>query len=241
MPEFSESEQKQVDAAIQFARKNKQKIAKSLTDRDKYPPEEYPVSIFMAGSPGAGKTEVSRALLESLDGEQPSVLRIDPDELREYFPGYTGDNSWLFQPAISLLVERIIDLALKRRQSFLLDGTLTSYPVAEKNIRRCLNRKRAVQILYVYQRPEMAWRFVQARERNEGRGIRVDTFIEQYFAAREVVNRLKERFGRDIVVDVLLKEYDGSNRFYRGNVDRIDNHIPEKYSRAQLETELTTP
>ncbi len=57
-----------------------------------------------------------------------------------------------------------------------------------------------------------AERYAAARERNEGRRTRVDTFIEQYFAAREVVNRPKERFGQDIVVDVRFNEYDGPKR-----------------------------
>jgi len=79
---------------------------------------------------------------------------------------------------------------------------------------------------------------VQAREKVEGRRIRLDTFIEQYFAAREVVNLLKVKFGKAIQIDILLKDYDGSNKVYKDNVDRIDNHVPEKYSRVELEKEL---
>lgn len=239
MQALSEEEQRISERAIQFARKHRQKIARSVTDRAAYPSEEQPVSVFMAGSPGAGKTEASKALLEALGENDVSILRIDPDELREQFLDYTGHNSWLFQSATSLLVERIVDLALKQHQSFLLDGTLASYDVAEKNIRRCIKRNRFIQILYVYQRPGLAWEFVQARETVEGRRIRVDTFIEQYFAAREVVNRLKVEFGKDLQVDLLLKDHDGSNKVYKDNVDKIDNYIPEKYSRAQLEKELT--
>ena len=59
-------------------------------------------------------------------------------------------------------------------------------------------------------------------------------FIEQYFAGRKVVNQLKLEFGRDIVVTVLLKNLDGSDKVYRASVDNIDNHIPEKYSESDL-------
>lgn len=45
--------------ALSFARKSKKEIAMRLTDKPRFTPEEQPVSVFMAGSPGAGKTEAS--------------------------------------------------------------------------------------------------------------------------------------------------------------------------------------
>ena len=224
--------------ALDFARDNKKQIAKQRTDADVFLPEEHPVSIFMAGSPGAGKTEASIELIQEVGG---SVLRIDPDELRSEFATYTGNNSHLFQPAVSVLVERILDIALKQKQSYLLDGTLTNFDKARQNIDRSLHKDRAVQILYVYQEPEQAWRFVQAREATEGRRIELETFIEQYLEARQVVNRLKRELGKAIQVDLLLKNNDGSHRAYQANVDQIDNHIPEKYDLPALRKLLGTP
>lgn len=228
--ELTEEEKRIEEEAIAYAKTHRTEIARRLTDPAIFVPETDPVSVFMAGSPGAGKTEASKELLSLLDADGTKVLRIDPDELREEFPGYSGDNAWLFQRAVIPIVERIHDLALEQKQSFLLDGTLSSYKVAEKNIERSLKRDRAVQILYVYQEPEQAWKFVQARETAEGRRIQPEDFVRQYFAARDVVNNLKARFGKAISVDLLMKNNDGSNQFYRAGVDQIDNHIPEKYS-----------
>lgn len=224
--------------ALDFARDKKKQIAKLLTAPEVFPPEEHPVSIYMAGSPGAGKTEASLELIKEVGG---SVLRIDPDELRGQFVAYTGDNSHLFQPAVSVLVERILDTALKQKQSYLLDGTLTNYEKAKQNIERSLHKGRAVQILYVYQEPQQAWEFVQAREATEGRRIELETFIQQYLEARQVVNRLKKEFGKAIQVDLLLKDNDGSHRFYQANIDQIDNHVPEKYDSHALRTLLGPP
>lgn len=151
--------------ALDYARAQKKTIATRLTNPAIYLSEENPVSVFMAGSPGAGKTEASIELLKKIG---TPVIRIDPDELRDEFPDYSGENAWLFQKAVSVLVDRIHDTALEQRQSFLLDGTLSRYDVARKNIERSLKRKRAVQILYVYQEPRLAWAFVQAREAAEG-------------------------------------------------------------------------
>lgn len=224
------------DDAIAFARANKKAIARRLTNKAIRPPEDDPVSVFMAGSPGAGKTEASLELLNFFSDSPP--LRIDPDELRAEFPGYTGGNAWLFQAAVSILVEKIVDLAFDNRQSFLLDGTLANLDKARDNIRRSLRKGRYVQILYVYQDPLLAWQFVQAREEAEGRRILPEHFVDQYFAARDVVNALKLEFGKEVHVDLLLKHIDNSSRLYKAGVDKIDYHIPENYSRPVLRAKL---
>jgi len=230
------AEQRIHNEAIDFARANKKAIAKRLTEKAIHPPEDEPVSVFMAGSPGAGKTEASLELLNFFSDSPP--LRIDPDELRAEFPGYTGGNAWLFQAAVSILVEKIIDLAFDNRQSFLLDGTLANLDKARDNIRRSLKKGRYVQILYVYQDPLLAWQFVQAREEAEGRRILPEHFVDQYFAARDVVNALKLEFGKEVHVDLLLKHIDNSSRLYKAGVDKIDYHIPENYSRPALRARL---
>lgn len=227
------------DEATEHARKIKKKFAKTVTDKARYPKEADPVSVFMAGSPGAGKTEASKALLEQFDSE---VIRIDADEYRDEFreQGYTGDNSWLFQPAVSILVEKVYDLVIEQKQSFILDGTLTNYEKAKKNIERSLGKGRSVHILYVYQDPVRAWEFVRARETVEGRKIPRERFIEQYFAARDCVNALKRHFGNRIRVDLLLQDRDNQLSRYSANIDNIDSHVVEKYTMLSLEEQLTS-
>ncbi|HZR02986.1 MAG TPA: zeta toxin family protein [Burkholderiales bacterium] len=232
---LSDEELKIQHDALQFAKANRRGIARRRTDPSTYLPEEHPVSVFMAGSPGAGKTEASIELIAKLG---TPVIRIDPDELRDECPGYKGANAYLFQAAVSVLVEKIHDMALEQRQSFLLDGTLSNYDRARRNINRSLGKGRTVQILYVYQEPRLAWEFVQAREAAEGRRIPTDQFVDQYFAARDVVNRLKRELGKSIKVDLLLKNNDNSNRLYQAGVDQIDTHIPERYTRADVEQML---
>lgn len=234
-------EQRIYDEAIDLARQYKKTICKELTDVTIFPAEKHPVSVFMAGSPGAGKTESSLELVAEFESKHDGarILRIDPDELRCKFPAYDGKNSWLFQRAVSMMVDRMLDIALDQQQSFILDGTLSDYERAEANVKRSLKRGRTVQILYVYLDPLMAWEFVQAREAEEGRRIPVDRFIHQYFAARDVVNRLKAEFGPKIAVDLLLKPTDDTPKLYKAGIDQIDYHVREKYDRKQLEAALT--
>ena len=48
------------DKAYRFAKSNKTSIGRRITDKSIYLAEAEPVSVFMAGSPGAGKTEPRR-------------------------------------------------------------------------------------------------------------------------------------------------------------------------------------
>jgi replication-associated recombination protein RarA len=127
---LSEQETRVEQEALEYARAQKKVIARRLTDLTVYLPEKDPVSVFMAGSPGAGKTEASIELIAKIG---TPVIRIDPDELRSEFPAYNGENAY-FQKAVSVLVDRIHDNALDQSQNFLLDGTLSRYDLARKNV-----------------------------------------------------------------------------------------------------------
>ncbi len=217
------------------AREMKTRIAKEMTDKTIYLPDEFPVSVFMAGSPGAGKTESSRNLIARLTGDGRAVLRIDTDELRSLFSEYNGHNSHLFMSATSFLADKIHDLALKNGQSFVFDGTLSNIKRSRENIERSLSRIRFVQIVYVYQDPLLAWSFVKAREAKDGRAIPKSDFIAKFFAARENVDALKKEFGDKIRVDMVVKNIDGSDYSYSENIDVVDSQIFEKYTKIQLE------
>ncbi|WP_235989074.1 zeta toxin family protein [Pseudomonas lopnurensis] len=171
-------------AAMEYAKSNRARIAREMVDLAVYPPEEVPTCVFMAGSPGAGKTEVSKRFVQSLEqlaeegfDDLGHVLRIDPDDFREGMPGYTGGNSSLFNDAVVKILEKVLDRAYEKDVSFLLDGTLSSQQVAEKNIRRALGRNRYVLIMYVYQDPLTAWNFVESRRRVNGRSIPLSEFV----------------------------------------------------------------
>jgi UDP-N-acetylglucosamine kinase len=224
------------EQAVRFAKDHKKEIALRLTSTDLFPSEREPVAIFMARSPGAGKTESSIELIANVG----PILRVDPDELRAEFPDYNGTNAHIFQGAVSILVEKILDMAFKNRQTFLLDGTLTNEGKAESNIDRAARKGRTVQILFVYQDPCQAWQFVQAREAVDGRRIDIETFIYQYFEARRVVNAMKEKFGSRILVDLLWKNNDGKQRSYEANIRDIDHHCPEAYDENQLRIAIST-
>lgn len=227
-----------VEKAKKFAKENKVKIAKEVTDITIFKSEDKPVSVFMAGSPGAGKTESSVRLIEELKDNDMGILRIDADEYRKYFEEYEGHNSHLFHGAASLIVEKVHDMALHNNQSFIFDGTLSDYEKACRNIQRSIDKGRLIQIICVYQEPLLAWEFTKKREQTEGRRILKEDFIHKFLKSRETVNHLKKTFGDKIILDLIIKDIDNTELKYEKNIQNVDDFIKNNPSLQDLRNQL---
>src|SRR3989344_6100592 len=226
--------------AEEFARANRQHIARELTDKSVFISDQIPSSVFMAGSPGAGKTEYSRNLIKIIEEKvNHRIVRIDADELRHYIPGYTGNNSFLFQTAVSLIVESIHDMVLNNKQTFLLDGTFSNYDKAVSNINRSLNKARQIRIFYVYQRPDIAWKFTQAREQVEGRNIPKNVFVQQFIDSKETIGRIYKGFGDKISIFLVKKNFETHEVekiiAISKNTQSIDYYLGKSYNKEELE------
>ncbi|TOP14940.1 zeta toxin family protein, partial [Vibrio parahaemolyticus] len=207
---MSFQEEQITEKAIKEAKKLKKKLAKEMVDH--LPQEESAVSVFMAGSPGAGKTETARNMIKTFKKESGvDLVHIENDELRKVFEDYDGINSPLFQRPATLLVEAIHDRALKRDVSFILDSTLSSLEKAKDNIQRSLKRNRYVLIIFVYQEPEQAWCLVKAREIVEGRRVPEEVFVNQFMESQRVVSELKKLFQDQVDIIFIEKNIDGRN------------------------------
>jgi len=229
-------EEKIKNDAIVFAKKHKKEIANKITDLLSCPSNTYPISVFMAGSPGAGKTEFSKRLLESIDPNR-KVARIDPDDLRSYLPEYTGTNSYLFQGAISIITDRVLDNLFHQKQNFILDGTCSHYGPAEKNIKRSIEHERFTFLFFVYQNPKTAWLVTKKREQQEGRNISKDIFIEEFLAAQEVVEKLKNTFKEKIFLYFVDKEASQETvDIYTTN--SVYTHLPKVFTKNELHSIL---
>lgn len=228
------SEDEIIEHAVAHAKKIKKTFARDAVDH--LPEEGSAVSVFMAGSPGAGKTETARNIIRRFKRENNlDLVHIENDEYRKQFEHYEGINSPLFQNAATILVEGVHDRVLRKKVSFLLDSTLSSYEKAFFNIERSLKKERYVLIIFVYQEPEQAWQLVKARELVEGRRVPADVFVEQFLKSQEVVSKLKKAFKESIDIIFIEKNIDGSSKKPQFNVSNIDNILSKKYNRDSLE------
>lgn len=219
------------DKYLDHAKANKDKFIANLVKGKALAPSK--TAIFMAGSTGAGKTEVATGLAENY----PDYVVIDADNFRAQFPEYNGTNSSDFQKAASWLVEQAFRYVIEQGYSFILDATF-ALESASKNIKRAVNKQfDSIEIFYVYQDPMIAWEFTKAREKKEGRVVPKATFINAFFKSRENIIYTKEKFP-EITINLVLKDYQNTTFQVLPDVDSIDLVLPERWTREELEEKL---
>ena len=64
------------EKAKEFIKKNKRLLFEKFANSKIYHPNENPISLFMTSSPGAGKTEYSKAFVESFFNAKENVVKI---------------------------------------------------------------------------------------------------------------------------------------------------------------------
>jgi UDP-N-acetylglucosamine kinase len=228
--------------AYEWVKNNSNKLVEAIAGNylDK---EQGRVSVFMAGAPGAGKTEFSRCLIRDTFGLNTTlIVRIDPDEIRMQIPTYIQGKAELFNRATNKGVELLVDHCFDRKfeKSFLLDGTLSNYDIAKKNIDRALDRGRKVLIYFVYKDPVIAWEFTQKREKVEGRNIPKESFVNQYFGSIKTINSIKSEYGNRIQIDLVQLAVLNPNTphitdyKFEFNIINVDGYIETRYSKNQL-------
>jgi len=227
--------------AIAYVKKHQKILVPKICNIDFYKSSPNPFTLFMAGSPGSGKTEYSKSFLKELEKKDPSqrIVRLDTDELRDLLPQYNGNNSDAVQKAATILFDKVFDYIHKKKLNAIIDTTFAS-PRSIENVKRAINRGRKVGILYLYQDPLVAWEYTKKREKLEGRTVPKSVFIKAYFAAKNNVRLIKQKYGDQ--VELHLFEKDSKNSFVkkaRFHVHSIDKYIEERYTQDMLEKMLT--
>lgn len=227
---MNDEELKLSEEAKLWIKSNQKKLIEQFAKATKHVADVLPTTLFMAGSPGAGKTEISKRFVPRFRQEP---IRIDADEIRSICPGYTGENAHVFQDAATKGVHILYDHAIEKNINVILDGTF-AYKDAIKNIRRSLDHNRKVEIFFVYQDPLQAWDFTKKREMLERRRVSKDVFIDAFFKARENVNEAKAVFGPKIELNLIIKDFEKDLEQLEINIENIDRYIKKSYTKDEL-------
>lgn len=256
---FSDEEKLLGDQALEYISANKEQLIHEFI-LSRNPIRLDLITVFMAGSPGAGKTEFSKRYIPlvmntllkphlreagiDLKPNNELIIRLDVDEVREFIPQYKkGDskkskgNSHIIQKAASIGIAALRDYCLKNEISILLDGTFgNNFSTVKKIIKQSISRKRINMIFYIYLDPIVAWEFTKARELLEGRNIQKDKFIEQFFKSRDNVQRAKDKFGDSVMVNLVLKNKSNNLEDIKFNVSNIKEYFNEYEIKGLVKT-----
>jgi len=218
-------------SAIKFVKSHKKEIKEHFAGDSVCLPDEKPISIFMAGSPGAGKTEFSKRFLADA---KITAVRIDADEIRDFIPLYNGCNASDVQGGSAIAVEYIYDYVIKKKKNMILDATFADYEKSLNNVQRSINKARHIEIYYLYQDPLVAWKFTKYRQELEGRIVPKEVFVDSFFKACENANRVKEEFGKQVQLHIVIKNFENGLDKLKLNVDSIDPYVKMIYNRKSL-------
>jgi adenylylsulfate kinase-like enzyme len=216
MTNLNQEENKQSEEACVWIKARHKKIIQDFAGDIEDVTDTRPTTLFMAGSPGAGKTEISKSLIAQF---KQKPLRIDADEIREICVGYSGSNAHVFQKAATKGVHMLYDYALKRNINVILDGTF-AYGDSLKNIQRSLDHRRKVEIFFIYQNPLQAWEFTKKRETVQQRRVSKEIFMSSLSKACENVSAAKEYFGSAIELNLIIKDYEKNFQELKVNIDK---------------------
>lgn len=224
------------DRLVEWVKKNKKDFILKMVREAGVEPDAEPGAFFMAGLPGAGKTEISKNMIA--DFKVP-ILRIDMDEIAEELPGYKPEHADKFRKSATLLLSETFSYAIHHDLDFLMDGTFGSTKASE-NIERCLKRGYSVQIVYAFQNPKLAWEFTLAREKVEHRAIKFDGFVEAYYKTINNIKGVSEKYGDKVVIDIAIKDDKNQVGEWKRNVqmDEIDKLLNVEYNKDKLIKEI---
>lgn len=229
----------QSEKAKKWIKENKQLLFDKFADKGIHEPDNVPMTFFMAGSPGAGKTEFSRGLINMWEkNSDEKFVKIDADAIRWLIPGYNGSNTDIFKGASTKGVDILYNYVLKNRLNAVMDSTFAFYNTARTNVERALKKERFIDIFYVFQDPLIAWQFTKKREIEEGRSIPIDFFINSFFQAKENVNKIKSIFKKDANLHLVVKDYSNNITKIETYIENVDNYLKIKYTQNELKKKL---
>lgn len=212
-----------------WAKEHKKNLVTKIIGNIQPPSDLKPVAVFLAGIPGAGKTEFIRRLL----GDNPTVVKIDLDEIVKLFPNYNSKYYYKYRTAANIIVDECVIYCRKHSLNFILDGTF-GYGKAVENIKSALKRHDVV-IIYIWKDPIQAWQLTKDRELVTNRAIDRDGFIRSYDNVPHNLINIRKTFGNQVPIVTFKKNDTDDNFQVTQDTKIIDDLLQKRYTKDQLE------
>lgn len=212
-----------------WAKDNKKRLVlKVIANAAPTAENEKPVAAFLAGIPGAGKTEFINRLEPSL-----SFARIDLDEIVKLFPNYDPKRYYEYRSGANIIVDEAVIYCRKKRINFILDGTFGSSKAID-NIKSALKRHDVV-IFYVWKDPVQAWQLTKDRELITNRAIDKEGFIRAYENIPNNLTKVTKEFGDKAPIVAFKKNKTNDNFQMTQDSNIIDDLLENHYTKEELE------
>ena len=218
------SDEEVKERAKKYSIENEEKIIEKTIPTD-LKPFTNPHAFFMAGAPGAGKTEFVESWITK-EGYR-DIVRIDPDRVRVQNPYYKptvgGEkgNAHLIQPAVNKAMEYLREECIANKYPFIMDSTFSNKGVKQL-IGRLIGGKWKVSVFFLYQNKSWSWKFTQRREEKEGRNITRENFETGYHGSIDMVKEIKKRH-KEVQVSIYYKNPKQNEiKEYWENIDGVE-------------------
>jgi len=212
-----------IKESITYLNQNKREFLETYTKIIE--PSENKVAIFTAGMSGVGKTELATFLKE----ENPKLLHIDTDEIREFFRpiGYDGQNSNLYQKVASRGFSELFSHSLKKSYSLIMDSNFANIEVAVLNIKRLLKKSYKIEVFYLYDYPELCYEYATRREVVTHRKVPKDVFSRSNINSYKTVLEIKGLFEKE--VELTFFDNRNGNVYNNIEIDLLKSLIGENF------------
>ncbi len=193
-------------------------------DKYKIHEQENISSIFLAGAPGAWKTEFLETVLNDL---RENFIVIDIDMYRKSFKWYNGENSSEYQKTSVRVADKVLKFCFKNELNFIFDGTFRNYNKVKQNFKQCEKYERKCLVALVFQDPRVSFYYTFLRKLKKKRNVPIDVFVDGFYGSIESVFLVKKHF-KNVDIIIANKKYNFANKDkFTYNVDYAVSNIVE--------------
>jgi predicted ABC-type ATPase len=144
-----------------------------------------PRAVFLAGQPGAGKSDLAAKAMREFRSNGGCVT-VNPDDMRVYHPRYLEDAkeddrsaAAKVHPDMKIWADRLFDDAARERKNIVVDGTLADKEHAEKRISELRSHGYRTEMRAMAVNPRTSWLGVVSRYEKEKGSHTIPRFVPE--------------------------------------------------------------